>query len=50
MNDNGLLILSYPFDFDEQSTPNAESWVDDLDTLIEGLDSWDDVGEDELSY
>ena len=50
MNDNGLLILSCPFDFHEQSTPNAESWVDDLDILFAGLDSWDDVGESEIFY
>jgi SAM-dependent methyltransferase len=50
MNNNGLLILSCPFDFDEQSTPNAESWVDDLDILFEGLDAWDDVGQSELFY
>lgn len=50
MNDEGLLILSCPFDFHETSTPNPDSWIDDLNTLFVGSDSWSHVGQDELFY
>lgn len=50
MNDNGLLVLSCPFDFDERSTPDVESWVDDLNTLFVGTESWTHVGQDEIFY
>lgn len=50
MNDNGLLVLSCFFDFNESSNPDKGSWIDDLDALFVGTDSWSDVGRDELLY
>lgn len=50
MNDNGLLLLSSPFDFSETFTPNVECWIDDLNTLFQGVGSWEHVGEDQLFY
>jgi hypothetical protein len=50
MNDDGLLVLSCPFDFDQKSTPDVGTWIDDLNTLFAGTSSWSHVGEDELFY
>lgn len=50
MNDNGLLILSSPFDFQEQSTPNRDYWIDDLGNLFADTESWSHVAEDEVFY
>ncbi len=50
MNDNGLLVLSCPFDFGESSTPDTGDWIDDLNALFVGTDSWSHVGQDELFY
>ena len=50
MNDGGLLVLSCPFDFDEDSTPDAGNWIDDLNALFAGSASWSHVGEDEVFY
>jgi hypothetical protein len=50
MNDDGLLVLSCPFDFDQKSTPDVGTWIDDLNTHFAGTSSWSHVGEDELFY
>ena len=50
MNDNGLLVLSCPFDFGESSTPDSESWIDDLNALFVETESWSHVSQDELYY
>jgi SAM-dependent methyltransferase len=50
MNDDGLLVLSCPFDFDQKSTPDVGVWIDDLNALFAGTSSWSHVGEDEVFY
>jgi len=48
MSPEGLLILSSPFDFDQNSTPDEDSWIDNLDSLFDN--SWETIGESELFY
>lgn len=48
MSPSGLLIISSPFDFDQNSTPDEDSWIDDLDSLFDN--SWETIGESELFY
>lgn len=48
MSPDGLLILSSPFDFDQSSTPDENSWINDLDSLFDN--SWETIGETELFY
>ena len=50
MNDDGLLIMSSPFDFSERATPDRTSWIDDLNFLFEDTDCWSHVAQDELFY
>lgn len=50
MNDGGLLLLSCPFDFRDESTPDIEARIDDLNALFVANSSWSHVGEDELFY
>lgn len=50
MNDRGLLLLSSPLHFSEQTTPNVENWVDDCNALFEDVKSWEHVGEEQLFY
>jgi SAM-dependent methyltransferase len=50
MNTGGLLLLSSPFDFNTQSTPDTEFWIEDLNVLFDGLDAWHHVGQDDLFY
>ena len=49
MSDRGLLVVSCPFDFREESTPDKEQWVGDLNELFTN-DQWEHVGADELFY
>lgn len=49
MSDRGLLVVSCPFDFREESTPNKEHWIDDLNELFTS-DRWEHVGDDEVFY
>ena len=48
MNPGGILVLSSPFDFHENSTPDKEHWIEDLDILFDV--EWEPVGRDELFY
>lgn len=50
MNGDGLLVVSSPLDFRPDSTPEVGCWIEDLNALFEGHDSWEHVGEGELSY
>jgi SAM-dependent methyltransferase len=48
MSPGGLLILSSPFDFHTNSTPDESGWIEDLDTLFDT--SWENVGKSEVFY
>lgn len=50
MNPDGLLVMSSPFDFAVDTTPDRAAWIDDLNVLFEQSDSWRHVGEDTIYY
>ena len=50
MNDGGLLVLSCPFDFHDESTPDRTKQIDNLDVLFSDRPYWSHVGETELYY
>lgn len=50
MNEGGLLLMSCPFDFHEESTPDPADWISDLNALFDKSRSWEHIGEDQLYY
>lgn len=48
--DDGLLVISCPFDFRVETTPDRGDWIDDLKDLFGRSGSWTCVGEEQIYY
>jgi SAM-dependent methyltransferase len=48
--EGGLLVISCPFDFRIETTPDRGDWIDDLNDLFAHSGGWESVGEAEVYY